>query len=204
MSNVCFRINNRDLKIEQILVELDYPVLYVCIDDYATRYLAMCVDSYEGYYLIAEIKSSVVYDMLEGTITMREAFEKAVCIYSVEAQDNSCLNDIVKPVSFSDIEDEDLPEIGARFDAFTAEICKYQKKLKDADQWFSYKVNINGRPIVFSAMDYAEKSVFKAPPWRIDIECYYSRSNVTNSASNIYADQSWMSIYEEKKEYVYE
>lgn len=125
----CFCINSNDLYMEHLLVYMDYPILYTCTDNSDNRYLAMCVDPYEGYYILAKIDTSVLVEMLCGTLPMKDAFSKCKELYRVYYEEPVCDNKVQK-VNFCDIEDDDLPESDAMFVVTNSETKEFIAKLK--------------------------------------------------------------------------
>ncbi|MBR3267910.1 MAG: hypothetical protein IKI58_04170 [Oscillospiraceae bacterium] len=131
-SVVWYIIDGKHLYIEQILAEIDYPILYVCIDDNNQRYLTMCVDPMDGYYLVAETDIETIILMLEDKITMKDAFRRTHPIWEVYSVDEDPHHDEVSQIKFADLSDDNLPDSGAFFHLKENEdeLIHYLEKLK--------------------------------------------------------------------------
>ena len=106
---LCFIIEGRNIYLDQIYVEQDYPLLYSCRDAKDDKYLALCVDADKGFYLLAFTTDEILNRMVSKEITMREAFRQSKKIYSVVSCNNNIEDDTNIEVNFYDIDDEDLP-----------------------------------------------------------------------------------------------
>ena len=113
-NKILFKINNHMLYNDVKLIDLDVPVLFVCIDESQNRYLVLCVDPDDCYYLVVPITSHKLIQMLNGQITMRNPFETSDVIYSIITAPDY-INDDITEKSPKEIDDEDLPRDGAYF-----------------------------------------------------------------------------------------
>lgn len=113
-NKVLFKINNHMLYNDVKLIDLDVPVLFVCIDESQNRYLVLCVDPDDCYYLVVPITSHKLIQMLNGQITMRNPFETSDVIYSIITAPDYINDDITEKLP-KEIDDEDLPRDGAYF-----------------------------------------------------------------------------------------
>lgn len=110
---LCFIIEGRNIYLDQVYVEQDYPLLYSCRDVKDDKYLALCIDANKGFYLLAFTTDEILNQMVNKEITMREAFRQSEKIYSVVSCNNNIEDDTNIEVNFCDIDDEDLPVEGA-------------------------------------------------------------------------------------------
>ena len=129
MKKICFLINSCKLYLEQVLVELDFPILYTCIDEQKQRYMILCVDFEAGEYIITQIDDVVLFEMLNRQITMRNIFMIKQCIYYVTLGD-SINEDIVELKSPRELKEEQLPAKGAFFEICNKETIKYKDEIK--------------------------------------------------------------------------
>lgn len=164
---LCYIINNEKLYLEQILAEYDYPILYTCIDKNRKRYLAMCVDPEEGRYIVAETTCQILIKMMRDSIKMIDAFKTAHRIFSVISSSNDISQDIVKPIEFSKISKDDLPEENAYFELLDSEeaIREYirilEDEIKEDDIQHFLTFEMIG-DFVFSAINQVRMSMNKA------------------------------------------
>ncbi len=108
-SILCYVIKNKELWLEKILVEQDYPLLYICRDDDEQRHLAMYVDDEIGEYFVAKSDDKKLRDMISGRIPIVDIFKNSSEIYTVMSVDNDARHDICHKLQFEDIFKEDLP-----------------------------------------------------------------------------------------------
>lgn len=126
---LCFVIKDYNLYLEQMLVELDFPILYTCIDEQKQRYLVLCVDFETGEYIITQIDDNHLFGMLNRKITMRDIFLFKRYIYFVTLGD-SFKEDIVELKSPRELKEEQLPVKGALFQVCNVETIKYIEEIK--------------------------------------------------------------------------
>lgn len=137
-NKVLFKIKNHELYNDIKLIDLDVPLLFVCIDESKNRYLVLCVDPDECYYLVVPITSDKLIHMLNGQISMRNPFETSDVVYSIiTAPDYN--NDSITEKSPKEIDDEDLPRENAYFN------LKLHEELNSyiSDLQSNFKINGN-------------------------------------------------------------
>lgn len=123
-----------NLRIDYIIFEFDYPVLFTCVDNLNNLYLCVCCDiRSEQRFIISKTKEKRVIDLLSDRITIREAFENEfdenyIVKYSKEKPEG-----ISKRVKFNKINPLDLPTEGeyleAEDDEFTDYICILESRI---------------------------------------------------------------------------
>lgn len=117
--------------IEVVLVYFDVPLLFVCRDEEARKYLVECVDEEKDVYLISPISNVWLLKLLKKEKTMEEclkqnkqheiirvwysvgtgAFEEWVC-------------------KSSELNDDEFPDQGEYLEYHSEEVEKYQKELE--------------------------------------------------------------------------
>lgn len=81
------------LFVEQILATLDIPIFFVCTNDEKKKYLCLCIDDEIGQYVVAEINTSLLIDMLEDKVPMEYAFRHSsdnsiiITEYDIDSQE---------------------------------------------------------------------------------------------------------------------
>lgn len=105
----CFEIEERELYLEQVLVELDFPILFVCKDKHKDYYMAMCTDAYNLTYLVQKCSSTAISNMILGKITMRKFWLQATKCWRISTGDEP-EQDIVLPVTVEALNISELPD----------------------------------------------------------------------------------------------
>lgn len=70
------RINNHDLMVDLILADYQYPILFTCVDENKSMYIATCfhVDAEKQEFLIANTSPETVKELLTNKRTIRNVF----------------------------------------------------------------------------------------------------------------------------------
>lgn len=124
---LCFCIEGNKLYLEQILVDYnDIPIFFVCKDN-AAYYIALCSDIEELSYIIASLSDIDLYNLLHGTLSMREVIIKHENYWEIISGEK-IESDIVTYKPMKEIDCSVLPEEGAYFDILTDEVSSYVKK----------------------------------------------------------------------------
>lgn len=130
-------LNYGNLCMEQVIVEYDYPLLSILVDNKNNRYLSMCFDTRGSQqWLIAPISTENLIRLLTNRITLDAPYKKARSniIYAVR-------NYETKVETFSelqplDIPDENLPVAGEYLDSEENEWEEYIGQLQEEnEQW---------------------------------------------------------------------
>lgn len=126
MNDISFVINNTELYTEKILAELEIPLLFICKDKSNKRYTVLCTDADSGKYLIVQSKISDIVDMIQNTITMKESFLNAKNgIAWMVTAGKTTDEDFVCEVPIQSVQSEDLPNDGAYYEVYNADIHDY-------------------------------------------------------------------------------
>lgn len=129
---LCFKINGLDLYKEIVLLEMDYPLLFICNDE-SNRYIVLCIDGDDSLqYLVAKTNADILLKMLKAEIPIKKCFKSCDVAYLITPSE--CLEkDKVETINGSDISDEYLPEDGVLFNILDDDIDEYCRKLKCED-----------------------------------------------------------------------
>lgn len=134
------------LCLEKILVTFDLPILFVCVDLQNRKYLCLNVDDNNMKYVIAEVESQQLIDMLSNVIPMEAVFRNSVngklliAEYDVE---KGVINS--KTMAAKEISSDLLPQYGALFELSNKEIDDYidslnKQKIKvEVERYFEKK-----------------------------------------------------------------
>lgn len=136
----CFVIENKVLYSEKTLVEYNYvPIFFLCKDNAKKFYVALCTDLDELTYAVADISESDVYDLLHGSITMREIISKQDEFWYIQSGED-IYSDRVKQCPIKELKEEWLPESGAYFQILTEDMRRY---VDDFDERYRKKSTDN-------------------------------------------------------------
>lgn len=105
----CFEIEEKSLYLDQVLVELNFPILFVCKDNYKGYYMAMCTDAGKLTYLVQKCTPTVISDMILGKITMRNFWLGAVQCWRISTGDEP-VQDSVSRVTADLLAESELPD----------------------------------------------------------------------------------------------
>lgn len=157
---LCFVIEEKHLYLDKVLVELNFPMLFVCTDEEQMYYMAMCIDAYKLTYLIRKCEGTEISDMILGKITLKDFWRKSNECWKIYTG-NEMSEDKVFQVKTSEIDDSDLPEEGRNYIIENGDIKCYALCMqKDI---YTSKIQINAS---FSV----QTSVYTAVPISVDFE----------------------------------
>lgn len=125
---LCFKINDRELFLEENLVNFnDIPIFFVCKDKMGYRYTVQCIDTEELSYYIARVLDKNLVAMLEGEISISKLMVDANEKWKVESGD-TIESDSVKDIE--NFEKDSLPKEDAYFTLSNPEINNFKERLK--------------------------------------------------------------------------
>lgn len=124
-----FSISNKILYLDEIFVEFEIPLLFTCFDDLDNLYLALCTDSDDLNYLVAETKPEIIIEMLNSDTYLRKPFEVAEKIWMVHSG-KTIEEDEVCHIKYEEISEDDLPQANAYYEYMDDEIKEYISKLE--------------------------------------------------------------------------
>lgn len=127
---LCFRIDNKDIYMEQSLVEyMDIPIYFLCKAE-RQFYIVLCTDIEELTYLVEKISYKNVFDLIHGNIPMRDVFYQEQEYWEIISGEEIEEDTIVKK-SVDCIDESVLPEAGACFKALTEEVASFIQKFDE-------------------------------------------------------------------------
>ena len=114
-NELCFIINNIELRMEQILVEFDdVPIFYLCKGN-GQLYLVITKDMDVEEYLVVKISERELSDMLHGKVSMRQAI----------LEQKRYWDDEVTEHDIADIPQEVLPYEDACYEVVSDDVKSY-------------------------------------------------------------------------------
>lgn len=123
-NELCFVINNIELRMEQILVEFDdIPIFYLCKGD-GQLYLVLTKNMDGEEYLVVKISEHEVSDMLHGKVSMRQTIMEQKSYWDVKTGDE-IVDDEVAEHDIADIPQEVLPYEDACYEVVSDDVKSY-------------------------------------------------------------------------------
>lgn len=105
----CFNIEEKELYLDQVLVELDFPILFVCKDKQNNYYMVMCIDACNLIYLVQNCSASAISNMILGKVTMRNFWLGATKCWKISTG-NEPEQDVVLSVTVDSLDESELPD----------------------------------------------------------------------------------------------
>ncbi len=171
----CFFINNEELYIEQILVELDYPILYTCVNKYNCRYLVLCIDGDDLEYLVVNVSNDSLIKMLNKEIPMREVFLESTEAYLISPSEDYT-KDTIKEVKTTELNDDYLPVENALFEIESDSLNQYVDKIKEEDIFVTFETYFVTNEIHRNNLKYHNNNslVFNGNRFSFNIDSIYN------------------------------
>lgn len=114
--------NAGELNIEQVLIELDIPLLFVCINKNDERYLVMCIDDEEFEYLFVQVDIAELIKFISTGQGLRNLFTMTGKeIHQIILTES--LNDVI--IAKPKVSEDMLPSKNAKYDFSNEDILKY-------------------------------------------------------------------------------
>jgi|GEM_PF-1025868 len=122
--------NVGNLSMEYVIVEDEYPLLFLAIDDLERRYLCVCCDIRGSQrWIINQLPDKNILDLLLNKLTLRDAFVEGNRAKILATFDYEVRKDEYVVVDGDDIPKEDLPMEGEYLDEDLADHLPYVLKL---------------------------------------------------------------------------
>lgn len=124
---LCFKIENINLYLEQTLVDyMDIPIFFLCKGE-EQYYIALCTDIDELNYVVVKLSLPDAYNLIHGKIPMRDAILKQNEYWNIISGDEIC-SDMVTKMSIDTLEKDLLPEENACFKILTKQMELFAQK----------------------------------------------------------------------------
>ena len=152
-NTLCFIVKGEKIYLDCILVDYEHtPIFFVCrgVSGY---YISLCTDLENLDYILVKVSNADLYQMLIGTISMRDTFLRQAEYFIIHTGEK-INEDIVICQPINMIEEADLPDIGAYFNAITQEqsdyvsnkkfeffienMRTYKKHIPNENYWYEY------------------------------------------------------------------
>ena len=114
------------LYVEQVLVKMDIPIFFICVNDIMERYACLTIDDEIGQYIIKKVELNELIATLKDQNTLYDLFKNGheKQLYLTEYDfDNQIMNDEI--ISTVDISDDYMPKKGEYFELVNDDIEKY-------------------------------------------------------------------------------
>ena len=141
MKNVVFKVDNKELYEDQVLLDYIYPVLFTCVDDFDNMYISVCydADASKTCWLLAKVKPVQVIDLLENKITIREMFE---CddLWNICKLSHSLEKNVEKIKDYKTFDSKAFPAKGEYMDADEGEFSEEIEIFKNRIPLSNYEI----------------------------------------------------------------
>ena len=77
INEVCFKIDSKNLYIDEYLVELNIPIFFICKDDANKKYAVMCENTSTLEYLICSVSINSLIKMLKNELTLYDFIKQS-------------------------------------------------------------------------------------------------------------------------------
>lgn len=125
---LCFHIENKNLYLEQVLIDYNHiPIFFLCKDE-RQYYLALCIDIEEFNYIIVTLSVSELSNLLHGNIPMRDIFLKKDYYWEVISNED-IFSDTVTKHKINQLIYSLLPKENVYFQVLTEEVETFIQKL---------------------------------------------------------------------------
>lgn len=130
-NEICFKIDSRELFLEQVLVEYNkIPVYFVCKDNNEMYYVALCVDIDDEKYIVVETEIERLVNLFRKKITMRDIILAEEMYWEIIAGDDLS-DDMSTQFNIEQINKENLPYSNSYFMILSTEHQEYFELLKN-------------------------------------------------------------------------
>lgn len=150
MSDICFILENKNLYVDEYLVDFNIPIFFICKDDDNYKYAVECIDTKALTYVISKVDLTDVLDMLQNKVTLRDFILNGNNFWLIKSGD-SIENDIVEVIK--EIDSNKLPKENEFLDLHNKKIENYIKKLE------MEKVSFNSS---FEIIDVSLKTIYSS------------------------------------------
>lgn len=123
-----FLINKNKLYLEEVLVEFDIPLFFVCKDDSNNKYIVECIDEHKLEYIVSDTTNKDILDMLNKRCTMYDYIKRGKKYWKVITGENIETDDIEE---INELTDDILPVKDAYYEHLSEKIKNYMKKLEN-------------------------------------------------------------------------
>jgi hypothetical protein len=126
----CFCIENKEIYLEQVLVEYNcVPIFFICSSG-NEYYVALCTDIDEFNYIVVKTPAQEIYNLLNEKTTMRDIILNQREYWEVISADDMS-DDKVKKSAMNKIDYSVLPEENAYYKILTDDVKIYKQKFEN-------------------------------------------------------------------------
>lgn len=151
--NPFLNVGDRELRLDLVLVEFRHPILFTCLDESGTMYLATCfrADAQERCWLIAETTPQEVIALLRNRISIREAFPSGKAAVYYAEQTLGKKTPVVKRCRAEEVPETCFPTSGMFMDGdeeeFQEELAVLERRVRHSVD-FGYSSSAVRRPLM--------------------------------------------------------
>ena len=144
---ICFRIDSKNLYIDEYLVELNLPIFFICKDDNNLKYAVMCINTTNLTYVVCKVTIQSILKMLKNDLSLYDFFissdEKWYLTSGDTLEDDKC-NTLEK------LTDNLLPQKNTFLDLHNHKIQTYIERLQNESPSYeiTYKITTIIEPLI--------------------------------------------------------
>lgn len=128
---VYFKINTKELIIEEVLVDFNgFPLFFVCKDQEGQYYTALCYDIDDERYIVTKTTIDKLFNLLTNKMTMRNIFLSETRFWDIIIAEN-IENDLCIEKNIKEVDVTILPYEGEYFEIITETHKQFLNRIKN-------------------------------------------------------------------------
>ena len=138
INEVCFKIDSKNLYIDEYLVELNIPIFFICKDDANKKYAVMCENTSTLEYLICSVSINSLIKMLKNELTLYDFIKQSTFKWIIKSGE-TFESDIIELVT--NLPDDYYPKKNEYLALENEKICNYIKRIeKESQSEIAYEI----------------------------------------------------------------
>ena len=144
---ICFRIDSKNLYIDEYLVELNLPIFFICKDDNNLKYAVMCINTTNLTYVLCRVTIQSILKMLKNNLSLYDFFissdEKWYLTSGNTIEDDKC-------EKFQKLPENLLPQKNTFLDLHNLKIQTYIERLQNESTIYeiTYEITTIIEPLI--------------------------------------------------------
>ena len=157
---ICFRIDSKNLYIDEYLVELNLPIFFICKDDNNLKYAVMCINTKTLTYVLCRVTIQSILKMLKNNLSLYDFFissdEKWYLTSGNTIEDDKC-------EKFQKLPENLLPQKNTFLDLHNHKIQTYIERLQNESTIYeiNYEITMIIEPIIHTTLKIKTDSLYK-------------------------------------------
>nr|WP_298678277.1 hypothetical protein [uncultured Treponema sp.] len=157
---ICFRIDSKNLYIDEYLIELNLPIFFICKDDNNLKYAVMCINTKTLTYVLCRVTIQSILKMLKNNLSLYDFFissdEKWYLTSGNTIEDDKCEKFQKSPENL-------LPQKNTFLDLHNHKIQTYIERLQNESTIYeiNYGITMIIEPIINTTLEIKTDSLYK-------------------------------------------